>query len=329
MTTTDGPRPPLGIRIMHALGKEPEWSTLSAADLEAFAIAQNRKRSSSLARLITGRPDPSATIEWRQLGLADRHLGVRVYRPGPYRAIHAQRLPLIVHVHGGGFVGTATQSDWLNSHLAARLPALVVSVEHRLLAPGTPLTAIVDDTWDVVEHLLDHASDWHLDPRRTAVIGESTGGAAAALTAIRARDRGVPLRAQVLVNPCVDLTDTMFDGSSVTTYADSPTLTRAQMEFFAQLAVPAGSDPRAVSPLVAEDLSRLAPALVVVPTYDPLSDQGRSYAARLHAAGTSVTMSEYPGATHAFVSMPGVVPQAKAARAEIARFLRQRLRARR
>jgi acetyl esterase len=77
-----------------------------------------------------------------------------------------------------------------------------------------------------------------------------------------------------------------------------------------------------VSPLQADDLSGLAPALVVVPTFDPLADQGREYAERLRAAGTHARIVEYPGATHAFVSMPGVVPQAKPARAEIAGFLR-------
>jgi acetyl esterase len=32
-------------------------------------------------------------------------------------------------------------------------------------------------------------------------------------------------------------------------------------------------------------------------------------------------VTEHPGATHAFVSMPGVVPQARPARAEITDFL--------
>jgi acetyl esterase len=80
-----------------------------------------------------------------------------------------------------------------------------------------------------------------------------------------------------------------------------------------------------VSPLSTEDLSGLAPALVVVPTLDPVADHGRAYAERLRQAGTPVQLTEHPGATHAFLSMPGVVPQAKAARAEIAGFLHGRL----
>jgi acetyl esterase len=150
--------PPLGIRVLHALRKEPDWLTMPPEALIAFRDAENRKRASALMRVITGFPDRGATIDWHHLSLPDRHLQVRVYRPSPGHGA----LPLIVHVHGGGFVGTAVQSDWINSHLAAKLPAVVVSVEHRLLAPGTPLSAAVDDGWDTLRHVLRPA---HRIPR--------------------------------------------------------------------------------------------------------------------------------------------------------------------
>jgi acetyl esterase len=322
---SDAARPPLGIRLLAAVGKEPDWTELSAEDLASFASAQNRKRSSSLARLITGFPDRGAVIRWRELALAGRRLRVRVYRPKSQTVVgaDAQLLPVVVHVHGGGFVGTAAQSDWVNSYLAARLPAMVVSVEHRLLAPGTPISAAVDDGWDVLKHVIAHAAQWRVDRTRAAVFGESTGGAVAALAAIRARDAGLMLRGQVLVNACLDLTQGMFEHESIVRHSDSPTLTMSQMQFFAQLAVPPGSDALAVSPLQADDLSGLPPALVVVPTVDPAADHGRRYFDRLVEAGTSARKVEFSGATHAFLSMPGLVPQARPARAEVFSFLRE------
>lgn len=144
------------------------------------------------------------------------------------------------------------------------------------------------------------------------------------MSAIRARDAGLRLRAQVLANPCVDVTEHALKHPSALAHADSPTLTRAQMEFFISLAVPSGADARLVSPLQIGDLSALAPGLILVPTIDPIADQGRSYAARLAAAGTPAHVSEYAGATHAFLAMPGVVPQAKPAREEVLTFLRGR-----
>ncbi|GAA3471150.1 alpha/beta hydrolase [Nonomuraea roseola] len=325
---TDTERPPLGIRLLHALGKEPDWSAMTTEELVAFRDAENRKRASRLARLVTGFPDRGAAIQWQEVALPGRSLPVRVYRPSAGRdggRDGRAGLPLVLHVHGGGFVGTAAQSDWVNSHLAARLPAVVVSVEHRLLDQETPLSAAVDDGWDVLRHVVQHAARWGVDPARTAVFGESTGSLIAALAAIRARESGLPLRAQVLVNPAVDLTPTMYEHASMRRHANSPTLTMPQMQLLHRFAVPRGTDPRAMSPLHADDLSGLAPALVVVPTIDPLADHGRTYAERLRAAGTPARLTEHPGATHAFLSMPGVVPQAKAARAEILEFLRDAL----
>ncbi|GAA4411948.1 alpha/beta hydrolase [Actinokineospora soli] len=311
-------RPPMGIRLLKALGKEPDWAAMSADDLAAFSAAENRKRASRLARLVTGRPDRGAVIRWDEVRLPDRVVEVRVYRPE-----RGERLPLVLHVHGGGFVGTAVQCDWANSHVAARVPAVVVSVEHRLLAPGTTIREAADDAWDVLRHITGHPEEWDVDPTRTAVFGESAGGLMAALVAIRARDTGLRLRAQVLVNPALDLTDAAHEYDSATRHADCPTLTAEQMRLFRRLAAPTGA--RELSPLHADHLGGLPLALVVVPTIDPVADHGRRYTARLRASGVPADLTEHPGATHAFLSMPGVVPQAKVARAEIAAFLRDHL----
>ncbi|WP_449060540.1 alpha/beta hydrolase [Planomonospora algeriensis] len=299
---------------------EPDWSTVTAEELIAFRDAENRVRASTAARVITGEPDPGATIGWQQVALPGRELPVRVYRPSV-----AGALPLVIHVHGGAFVGTAVQSDWVNSHLAAHLPAVVVSVEHRLLDWETPLSAAVDDGWDVLRHVLEHAGTWGIDPARVAVFGESCGGLISALAAVRARRAGLGLRAQVLVNPAVDVTSAAWTYDSVTRYAMTPTLSVPLLRFFQRLAVPEGTDARALSPLYTDDLNGLAPALVVVPTADPIADHGRRYAERLQAAGTPARLSECPGAGHAFLSMPGMAPQATPARAEILAFLRESL----
>lgn len=301
---------------------EPDWLAMTAEELIAYRDAENRIRASSAARAITGEPDPGATIEWQTVALPGRELPVRVYRP---EGRDGDELPLVQHVHGGGFVGTAVQSDWVNSHLAARLPAVVVSVEHRLLTQDSPLADAVDDGWDVLQHLVRDAQQWGVDPERVAVFGESCGALIVALAAIRANGTGLRLTAQVLVNPAVDVTGTMLDHASVTEHANTPTLKVPVLRLFQRLAVPPGTDPRALSPLHAEELAGLAPALVVVPTHDPIADHGRRYAERLQAAGTPTRLIEYPGAGHAFLSTPCLARQAEPARAEILEFLRTSL----
>ncbi|MFI9596080.1 alpha/beta hydrolase [Nonomuraea sp. NPDC052265] len=303
---------------------EPDLSTMTTERLIAYRAAENSWRASGVARAILGEPDPGAAIAWQDVALPGRDLPVRVYRPVSPGGGGA-RLPLVVHVHGGGFVGTAAQCDWTNSHLAARLPALVVSVEHRLVAPDSPIANAADDGWDVLRHLVEDAAQWGIDPTRTAVFGESFGALISALAAVRAREAGLRLRAQVLVNPVVDVTESMDDHPSVAEYAYQPSRALPLLRFLRRLAVPPGTDARAFSPLHADDLSGLAPALLVVPTQDAVADHGRRYAERLRAAGTSVRLTEYPGARHAFLTLPGVESQAVDAQAEIFEFLRAAL----
>ncbi|MEU1285795.1 alpha/beta hydrolase [Kitasatospora sp. NPDC005856] len=304
---------------------EPDLSAITTEELLAYRDAENRWRASDEARAVLGEPDPGAAIAWQRVTLPGRDLPVRVYRPtatGDGGAGTRTGLPLVVHVHGGGFVGTAAQCDWTSSRLAAALPAVVVSVEHRLLAPGSPLADAADDGWDVLGHLVRHSARWGVDPARVAVFGESCGALISALTAIRAREAGLELKAQVLVNPVADVTTPgMFDHPSIAEYATDGSPALAQLKLFQRLAVPPGADAAAVSPLQADDLSGLAPALVVVPTLDPVADHGRRYAERLREAGTSVRLSEYPGARHAFLTLPALEPQAGPAQAEIIAFL--------
>ncbi|MEU6991040.1 alpha/beta hydrolase [Streptomyces sp. NPDC046465] len=307
---------------------EPDWPTITAEELVAYRDAENRFRASTSARALLGDPDPGAGIQWQKVALPDREIAVRVYRPTSGRdgaGGDRTELPLVLHVHGGGFVGTAAQCDWANSHLAAHLPAVLVSVEHRLLDPQTPLSAAAADGWDVLRHVVRHAAQWGIDPARTAVFGESCGALISALSAIRADEAGLRLAAQVLVNPAVDVSETMFDYASIAEYGYSPTRAVPQLRLFQQLSVPPGADARAVSPLYADNLGGLAPALVVVPTRDAVADHGRGYVERLRAAGASARLTEYPGARHAFLTLPGVEPQAEAARAEILGFLRAAL----
>ncbi|WP_309246941.1 alpha/beta hydrolase fold domain-containing protein [Streptomyces somaliensis] len=174
----------------------------------------------------------------------------------------------MVHLYGGGFAGTAVQCDWTHSRLAARLPALVFSVEHRLLAPGSLLSNAADDGWDVPWYVPRRAAQWGVDTASTAVFGESRGVLVSAPTAVRARRAGPGLTAQVLVGPVVGVAEAMSDRPSVTEYGHGPALTLPRLRLFRRPAVPPEADARAVSPPYAGDPGGPAPALVVVPARD-------------------------------------------------------------
>ena len=251
-----------------------------------------------------------------RMPLPGRAVPVLVHRP---RRTSPGPLPLVLHVHGGGFTGTALQCDWLTSHLAARLPAVVASVEHRLLGPGTPMSAAVADVSGVLDQITADAAGWGVDPDQVALVGESAGGTMTALVAQQAHRR--PPLAQVLVNPCLDLTDSALTYPSMTAHARTPTVSADEVERFCRLAAPPGTDARAVSPMHTLTGDRHPPTLLVIPALDPLADQARTYAHRLRQTGTPVDLTEYPRAGHAFLSMPHLVPSARPARSAVRAFL--------
>ncbi|WP_431971981.1 alpha/beta hydrolase fold domain-containing protein [Nocardia sp. bgisy134] len=312
---------PLGVRILSALSTEPDWDSITPAQVIEVREAQHRKRRSALGKIVTGRPDRGALITTHTLPLPGRRLSARVYRP----AQGGSALPLIVAFHGGGLIlGAPDQDDWLLSHLAAECPAVVVSVDYRL-APEHPVPAPVEDAYDSVSHIVDEAARWEADPTRIALLGASAGATLAALTAIRAVELGLPVRAQVLINPQLDWTERVFEYPSFTENADSPTATPANCRAVQRIALPESFDPRAISPVHSDDLAGLAPTLVQAVGTDPLEDQAPAYAERLRHAGVEATLTRYPEAVHAFLSMPGLVPAARPARAEILAFLRRHL----
>jgi acetyl esterase len=240
-------------------------------------------------------------------------LTLRVYQPDGNGA----PCPLVVNFHGGGWTfGTLDQYDWFCSNIAARVGAVVLSVDYRL-APDHPFPAAPEDCYAALVWAAEHAADWGADASRLGVMGDSAGGNLAAVVCLLARDRSGPvIRHQALVYPATDL---MLSSPSLTTNAVKPVLTRTDVEAYRDLYLgdeDAGRDVRA-SPLLAEDLSGLPPALIQVAEHDPIRDDGVRYADALRAADVPVRLTEYVGMPHGYLSLPRVCRAAAQALWEI------------
>jgi acetyl esterase len=260
-------------------------------------------------------------IEEHRVPVPDGTIGVRLYRP-------AGRAPFpgLVFYHGGGWViGDLDTHDGLCRALTNAGGCVVLSVDYRL-APEHRFPTAAEDAYAAAEWMSRQAPDLGVDPRRIAVGGDSAGGNLAAVAALMARDRGgPPLSFQLLVYP---VTDHDLDTPSYRQNADGYLLTREAMRWFWNHylgGTGAGHHPYA-SPLRAERLTGLPPALVQTAEFDPLRDEGEAYAWRLRAAGVPVTLTRYPGMIHGFLRMLNHLDQARVALREAAAALRGQVR---
>lgn len=291
--TVDGNTLDTTLQLMLAAQRAAGLGGLVASDDVAVARRQLRITSAMIDTGIAGDvseltiPGPAGPI------------GARLYRPTGANADTA----LLVFYHGGGFViGDLDTHDDLCRLIARDGGLLVLSVDYRL-APEHKAPAAVDDAYAAFRWAGEHAADLGADPQRIAVGGDSAGGNLAALVSQRARNEGVALPAlQLLIYPAVDLCS---DTRSKTLFADGYFLTRRDMDWFMeQYLGGAAVDPTdpAVSPLLADDLSGLPPALVLTGGFDPLRDEGRSYAEALRAAGVTVDYREEGALVHGFAN---------------------------
>jgi len=269
-------------------------------------------------KLLAGAPEALGRVEELSIPRLGGDVPVRIYADQRGGTRHA-----LVYFHGGGFVfGNLDTHDAVCRALAKESDAIVISVDYRL-SPEHKFPAALQDAHVATNWIADNAERLGIDAHRIAIGGDSAGGNLATVTALRCRDAGGPaLALQVLLYPVTDCSS--FETVSHREFGEDYALTRAAMKWFtghylssADLA----SNPE-VSPLLASDLRRLPPALVITAEFDPLRDEGETYAHRLQQAGVPVTLSRYPGMIHGFVSMRGVLAGGRQAIREVANFVR-------
>lgn len=230
----------------------------------------------------------------------DPDIQLRILRP---KNAAAAPLPVIYHIHGGGFVaGTADQGDMSNGPLAIELNCAIVSVDYRL-APETAFPGPIEDCYAGLAWVFANAAEQGFDTARIGVMGESAGGGLAAALALLARDRGqYPLAFQQLIYPMLD--DRNGSGAEphpfVGEYIWTPEKNRFGWEALLGHA-PGGADvsPYA-APARAADLSGLPPTFLYTGALDLFLEENLDYARRLARAGVPVEFHLFPGAFHAF-----------------------------
>jgi len=255
---------------------------------------------------VTGKLAKGVLTQDRVLEQAGERVPVRIYRSAHQPA----GSPVVVYFHGGGWtLGALDHSDWLSSQVCLGVGAVVVSVDYRL-APLHRFPTAVQDSLAAVTWVAEHAGELDADGGRMAVMGDSAGGNLAAVVSQVLRDRGAPAIAhQALLYPATDLRTPEHFDTAAPARTDCPILSSAIMVTFRdQYLGPDGdADSPMASPILAEDLTGLPPALIQVAEYDPLRDDGIRYARALQHAGNQVRLTEYVGMPHGYFSFPMVI----------------------
>lgn len=291
-----------GATPMHTLNVD----TIRATDLSRYAAVPRADVARVEDRTIEG---PRGDIR------------IRIYRPS-----REEGLPVIIFFHGSGFcICSIDTHDGMCRQICLRTRANVVSVGYRL-APEHKFPAGVDDSLAATRWVIEHATEIGADPARIALAGDSAGGTMATVTAMRLRDEGdAAIAAQLLMYP---VTDHPSAGTpSYMARGSGYGLTKEIMHWFwgHYLGDSAAADHPHASPNRAADLSRLPPAYIVTAEYDPLRDEGESYADRLRDHGVVVTRVRYGDVNHGFMSWTGLIDRSDEAMDAACAWLRARL----
>lgn len=228
---------------------------------------------------------------------------------------------VVLYLHGGGFVlGGAHTHRALISHLAQQAHMAVVAIDYRR-SPEHPFPAARDDALRAYQALLDGGHS----PHQIVIAGDSAGGNLSLIMGLRLRELGLPQpAAYVCFSPVTDFTGAHLHAP----LAGDPLIHPAWLAQVPSLYVPEGlaRDDPALSPVFA-DCRGLAPLLIQVGEDEVLLNDSLRMAQQAKAAGVDVVLQRFPDLWHVFQAQAGILRAADRALADVADFLRSRVRA--
>jgi acetyl esterase len=274
-------------------------------------IGALRRETREEALAVRGDLEPVAAVDTITIA----GVPARLYRPAPQPARGGSPDAagnVLVWVHGGGWMhGDLDCYEGVARALANQARCSVLAVDYRL-APEHPFPAGFDDVWAAVEWSAANFG-------QVCVAGDSSGGNLAAAAALKARDRQIDIAVQVLVYPVLEShMNTHSKRAFRTRYAgflnqpEFGTVTFDRISYIWDTYVPEPHqrDCPYVSPLRADSLRGVAPAVIITAEHDILRTEAQEYAHRLRDADVRVAHHDYAGQVHGFFQMRGVMSDA-------------------
>ncbi len=250
--------------------------------------------------------------------------------PGPHGQVpcrlylpdHAERPPLLVYAHGGGFMqGSIPSWDAMLRDLVRQSGVAALSVDYRL-SPEHRFPVAFDETVAVIRLAAREGAGLGIDPKRLAVGGDSAGANLALAAALALRDAGDGALGFQLLIYGVYSTDS--ESQSWQRFGRGAGLSQTQMRWIWEtyLERPEQQSDWRAAPLLA-DLTGLPPAHLIIGSLDPLLDDSNRLAARLKEAGVPSKLTIYEGLNHGFIRYGRLIATARRAVGECAAALRE------
>ncbi len=296
----------------------PQLYELSIADaragLKEMTLAMDVPESEIGKRQETSIPGPNGDIP------------VRIYWPRSQSEETSP--PILLLYHGGGFaLGDLDNHENIARYFCNHANVIVINVDYRL-SPEHKFPAGVEDCYAALCWAASNAGELKGDSGRIAVIGDSAGGNLSAVMCQLSRSRNGPAIAyQVLLYPVVTMALNP-DYMSRDRFGSGYFLSQKDMQWLIELYfsdIEEEANDVCSSPILAEDLGGLPPALIITAGNDPLRDEGKHYADRLREAGVAVEYVCFEGTIHGFMSFSGALDVGKEGLALVSRHLQENL----
>jgi acetyl esterase/lipase len=244
---------------------------------------------------------------------------VKIYTPhgtGPF--------PAILYMHGGGFsIGSPDTSDNLCRTIAESAEAVLISVDYRL-APEHKFPTALEECYQVALWIMDNDVALNIRSDQLTIAGDSAGGNLAAAICLMAQTRQeFSISQQVLICPMLDQSKPHRD--KITSMED-PLLTSENCQTFSRYYFSDPDDSKKIlaSPLLAEDLTALPPAIIITAELDPLSTEAIQYGEKLRQAGVEIIHHHYQGQVHDFPLFIKSLDDAKKVAEKIGHYLAEK-----
>ncbi len=252
--------------------------------------------------------------------------------PGPHGQVtcrlylpdEAERPPLLLYAHGGGFMqGSLPSWDAMLRELVRQSGVAALSVDYKL-SPEHRFPKAFEEMVAVTRLAAREGAGLGIDPTRLAVGGDSAGGNLALAAALALRDEGLGALRFMLLIYGVYSADS--ESPSWQRLGKGAGLSQAQMRWIWETYLEnlaQQSDWRA-APILG-NLKGLPPAHLIVGSLDPLLDDSHRMAAALKAAGVPHSLNVYDGINHGFIRYGRLIATSRRALGDCAAALRQGL----